>query len=140
MTTVQANNRTQLSSFSVHLTYCLTESSACAYLEFGFAIPIHISEQLKPQPAELIQLPIRMRILLQKPILVIHQTIQHPKLTLAQTRPNKLLANPNILPNQPYAPPRFYFNRLAETCFGTTIVPIVQRRMLLRCHLTLCPD
>jgi hypothetical protein len=83
----------------------LIESSAYAYLVFLFTIPIQIPQQLKPQPTEIIQIPERMRMLPQKPILMIHQTIQQPKLIPAKTRPDKVLASPNIFPNQPYAPP-----------------------------------
>jgi hypothetical protein len=99
-------------------------------LIFWFTIPVQVSQQLKPQPTELIQIPERMRMLPQQPILIIHQTIKQPKLLTAKTRPDKVLANPNIFPNQPYAPPITVSNDQlkhvsapfltnGECCFGT---------------------
>jgi hypothetical protein len=74
---------TPLIKISAYPTDCLIEPFACADLIFGLAIPIQISQQLTPQPTKLLQIPKRMRMPPQQPILTIHQTIYQPKLIMA---------------------------------------------------------
>ena len=74
---------TPLIKISAYPTDRLIEPFAYAYLIFGLAIPIQISQQLTPQPTKLLQIPKRIRMPPQKPILIIHQTIYQPKLIMA---------------------------------------------------------
>jgi len=74
---------TPLIKISAYHTDCLIEPFTCADLIFGLATPIQISQQLTPQLANLLQIPKRIRMPSQKPILIIHQTIYQPKLIMA---------------------------------------------------------
>jgi hypothetical protein len=74
---------TPLIEISAYPTDCLIEPFACADLIFGLAIPVQISQQLTPQTTKLLQIPKRIRMPPQQPILIIHQTIYQPKLIMA---------------------------------------------------------
>lgn len=83
---------------------CSIDPFTNAYSIFWFAIPVQVSQQFTPQPTNLLQVPSRIRLLPQQPILMVHQTVNQPKLIMAQTRPDKLIGNPDALLNHPTAP------------------------------------
>jgi hypothetical protein len=65
------------------LLIVLIEPFTCADFILGLATFVQIFQQLTPQLANLLQIPKRIRMSSQKPILTIHQTTYQPELIMA---------------------------------------------------------